>query len=328
MNRCRRSLIGLGLGVFADMARTQAQTGSGGLRRVGVLAPSTRDKEEVTLKPFFDEMRKLGWTEGRNITYDRAYADDQRELLPRRAAELVGRQPELIYAPPSPAAVAARQASRTVPIVFATGTDPVGTGLVASLARPGGNVTGVISVIESLAPKLLELLGETVPSVKRVGYLGDPGDPRSAIDLAALLPVAAARGLTIVVGKASNPQEFEPSVAGLLAQKVGVILTGTAFTFNMRARLAELANQARVPVFGHRAQLADAGALLAYGASLDGQLRRSAHMVDKVLKGAKPADIPIEQPTLFELVINLKTARQLGIRIPDSVLLRADRVVE
>ena len=157
MNRCRRSLTGLGLGVFVGMARTQAQTAAGGLRRVGVLAPSTRGKEEVTLKPFFDEMRTLGWIEGRNIAYGRAYADDQQELLLRRATELVARRPELIYAPPSPAAVAARQATQTVPIVFATGTDPVGTGLVASLARPGANVTGVISVIDLLAPKLLEL---------------------------------------------------------------------------------------------------------------------------------------------------------------------------
>ncbi len=328
MNPRRLVVLALGASLSGHSALLRAQTPAASLRRVGVLAPSTHAKEAVTLKPFFDQMRELGWIEAQTIAYDRAYADDQTDRLPRLAAELVARKPELIYAPPSAAAVAARQATLTIPIVFATDTDPVGSGLVSSLARPGGNVTGVVRVIDSLAPKLIELLSEIQPRAKRIGYLGDANDPRSKIDRAALLPVAAARGLTIIVGEASQPAQLAAAVNGLIAQRVEVIVTGAVGTFNMRESLIALASAHRVPVVGHRAQFADAGALFAYGASLADQLRRSAYLVDKILKGAKPADIPVEQPTLFELVINLKTAKALGVTVPRSVLLRADEVIQ
>ena len=328
MNPRRQLVLALGAALSGHSALLRAQTPAAGLRRVGVLAPSTHAKEAVTLKPFFDQMRELGWIEGQTIAYDRAYADDQTNRLPKLAAELVARKPELIYAPPAPSAVAAKQATQTIPIVFGTGTDPVGSGLVSSLARPGGNVTGVISVIDSLSPKLIELLSEVLPRAKRIGYLGDPNDPRSKIDRSALVSMAAARGLTIIAGEASQPMQLEAAVNGLIAQRVDAIVTGTAITFNMRQSLIALASAHRVPVIGHRAQLADAGALFAYGASLADQLRRSAYLVDKILKGAKPADIPVEQPTLFELVINLKTARALGITIPKALLLRADEVIQ
>ena len=171
---------------------------------------------------------------------------------------------------------------RTIPIIFAAVGDPAGTGLVVSFARPGGNVTGVVSVVDSLAPKRVELLREILPGVKRLGVLSDPTDP----------------------------------------------LSGTTITTNFRENLIELANRRRVPVVGHASYMAEAGALFSYGASRADQLRRSAHLVDKILKGAKPADIPVEQPTRFELVINLKTARALGLTIPQSLLLRADEVIQ
>jgi putative ABC transport system substrate-binding protein len=167
---------------------------------------------------------------------------------------------------------------------------------------------------------------QIVPAARRIGMLNDPADPRSGVDRAALLPVAAARGLTLIQGDVST--EFDAAVARLLAQKVDAILTGTAFVFNMRTRLLELAGRAGVPVAGHRSELADVGALFAYGASLAAQLRRSAHLVDKILRGAAPAEIPVEQPNVFELVINLKTARALGLAVPRSLLLRADRLIE
>ena len=290
--------------------------------------PSTRAKEDVTLKPFFDEMRALGWIEGQTVAYDRVYANDQQQDLPRLAAEIVARKPELIYAPPAPSAVAAKQATRTIPIVFAALGDPVGTGLVASLARPGGNVTGVVSVIDSLAPKRVELLREILPGAKRLGVPSDPTDTRSTIDLAALAPVATALGLTVVVAEASNPVEFDAAVAKLIGQGVDAVLSGTTISTNLRERLIELANRRRVPVVGHASYMAEAGALFSYGASRADQLRRSAQLVDKILKGAKPADIPVEQPTKFELVINLKAAKALGITVPRSVLLRADEVIQ
>jgi putative ABC transport system substrate-binding protein len=328
MNRRRILRIAIGIGMSARASLLWAQNAAAGMLHVGVLAPSTRAKEEVTLKPFFDEMHRLGWIEGQTIAYDRAYADDRQQDLPKLAAELVARRPTLIYAPPQPAAVSARQATRTIPIVFATGTDPVGIGLVSSLAHPGGNVTGVISVVDSLAPKHIELLREILPGAKRLGLLGDPTDPRTKVDRAVLAPVAAALGLMTFVAEASSPADFDAAVAKLIGQGVDVIVTSSTTPFNLRDRLIELTNRRRVPVVGHRAQMVEAGALFAYSAPLADQFRRSAQLVDKVLKGAKPADIPVEQPIKFELVVNLKAARILGITIPASVLLRADEVIQ
>jgi putative ABC transport system substrate-binding protein len=328
VNRRRLLRVAIGVGMSACGLPLWAQAPSVNMRRVGVLAPSTQAKEEVTLKPFFDEMRQLGWVEGQNIVYDRAYADDRHQDLPRLAAELVARNPELIYAPPQPAAVAARRATRTIPIVFATGTDPVGAGLVSSLAHPGGNATGVVNVVDSLAPKRVELLRQILPGAKRIGLLGDPTDPRLAHERGVLVPVASALGLTIVVGEASNPVEFDAAVAKLIGQGVDVIFATTSITLNLRGRLIDLANRKRVPVVGGLAALAESGALFTYGASLADQFRRSAQLADKVLKGAQPADIPVEQPTKFELVINLKTAKALGLTISQSLLVRADEVIQ
>jgi putative ABC transport system substrate-binding protein len=328
MNRRHALRFAIGAGMAARAAPLWAQNAGASLRRVGVLAPSTREKEEATLKPFFDQMRELGWIEGQTIAYDRAYADNQQRDVARLAAELVARKPELIYAPPMPAALAAKRATSTIPIVFGTGTDPVGAGLVASLARPGGNVTGVVSIIESLAPKRIELLHEMLPAAKRIGFLGDPSDVRFNIERAALAPAAQTLGLTIVVGGASNPVEFDAAVDMLIGQGVEAIYGTGSLVTNLRGRLVELANRKRLPVVGGVTPMAEAGALFSYGASLPDQFRRSAQLVDKILKGAKPADIPVEQPTRFELIINLKTAKALGITVPRFVLLRADRVIE
>lgn len=328
MNQRRLFVLALGAGLASQAALLRAQTSVGSMRRVGVLGPSTRAKEDITLKPFFDEMRQLGWIEGQNVAYDRAYADDRQEILPRLAAELVARKPEVIFAPAPVASVAAKRASDSIPIVFTGVTDPVAAGLVVSLARPGGNATGVSSIADSLAPKRLELLREVLPGLKRIGLLGDPADPGAKADQAALAPLVGALGLTMIVAGASNLTDFDAAVASLIEQRAQAIITGATIAFNLRERLVELANRARVPVVGHRAQLADAGALLTYSASLSDQLRRSTQMVHKVLKGASPADIPVEQPSLLEMVLNLKAAKMLGITIPQSVRFRADRVIE
>jgi putative ABC transport system substrate-binding protein len=328
MNRRHTLRFAISAAMAARAPPLCAQNAGAGLRRVGVLAPSTRAKEEITLKPFFDQMRELGWIEGQTIAYDRVYADDQHQDLPRLAAELVARNPDVIYAPPYTAAVAARQATRAIPIVFVAGSDPVGSGLVASLARPGGNATGLTSVVDSLAPKRIQLLREILPGAKRIGLLGDPTEPNFASDRNALAPVALALGLTIVMAEASNPLELDAAVSKLLGQNVDAIYANSSIALNLRTRLIELANHRHVPVVGVRASMVEAGALFAYSVSLPDQLRRSAQLVDKILKGAKPADIPVEQPTRFELVINLKAAKSLGITIPRSVLLRADEVIQ
>lgn len=299
-----------------------------GVRRIGVLAPSTAARETVTLKPFFDQMAQLGWVEGGAVSYERSFANDQYHALPQLARDLVSRQPELIFAPPAPAAVAAKAATGTIPIVFATGTDPVGTGLVASLARPGGNVTGLCSVIDSLAPKALELLLQIMPGVRRIGLLGDRDDARLQQDREALAPLLAAHAMQLVVGEATHPKAFDEAVAMLLHERVEVIMTNSSLSFNMRDRLIERLRGRRVAVIGHRSEMVDAGGLFSYGAVLTDQIRRAALVVDKILRGARPADIPVEQPTLFEFAVNRRTAKALGITLSQQVLLRADRVVE
>ena len=324
MNSRRHLLLALGAALGGHATLLRAQTPAANLRRVGVLVPSTRAREEVTLKPFFDQMRELGWIEGQTIAYDRSYADDQHESLPRLAAELVARRPELIYAPPAPSALAAKQATQTIPIVFGAVPDPVGIGLVTSLARPGGNVTGISNISASLGPKRVQLLREILPGVKRLGLLGDPTDPNTKIESQAIGPAAAALGLTTIVAEATHTGDFDAAFAQLVAERADVIyLLESALTFNMRAQLIELANQKRMPAINM-----GVGSLFSYSAPLADRLRRSAYLVDKILKGAKPAEIPVEQPTRFELIINLKAAKALGITIPKSVLLRADKVIQ
>jgi putative ABC transport system substrate-binding protein len=269
-------------------------------------------------------MRQLGWIEGQNITFDRVYADDRMEDLSQRAAELVARRPDLIYAPPQPAALAARRATASIPIIFAAATDPVGAGLVASLARPGGNATG-IGRFDSLAPKSLQLLREMLPRLRRVGLVGASGDPRFALDRDALKQLLGA-GLQAI--PAQSPAEVEAELQTLVKSGVEAIFTTSSLLFNRRERVIELTLPQRVPVVGHRGEMAEAGALLSYSPSLAGQIRASAQFVDKVLRGANPAELPVQQPTTVELVVNVRTAGALGIAVPRTVLLRAERVIE
>lgn len=329
MNQRRRFVLALGASVSGHTALLRAQTSSNSLRRVGVITSATRAKTVIIQKPFYDQMRQLGWVEGKNIAYDWVEADDQLARLPRLADELVARAVEVIYAASGVSAMAAREATKTIPIVFATVADPVALGLVASLGRPGGNTTGIASMGSSLAPKRVQLLREMLPGVKRLGLLGDPNDPTTTLDQAALAPVVASLGLTLLVAQASNAAEFDAAIAMLIADRADAIISGGSnIAYFYHPRLIELAHRSRVPVIAYRPIVAEAGALFAYGASLADQFRRSALVVDKILKGAKPADIPVEQATLIELVVNLRTAKALGITVPRSILLRADRVIE
>ena len=324
-NPRRRFLVG-GLALIVSTASAQPMTA---LRRVGVFMPAPRGQDEALTEPFYDEMRKLGWNEGSTISYDRVFGDDRMETMPARAAELVARRPEIIVGIGPTASSAVKQATSTIPIVFAVVVDPVAAGLVASMARPGGNVTGVVqSLAESLAPKRVELLREIVPGLKRLGVLGNTLDPGSVADQAALAPVAGVIGFSMVVADATNPTQFDASVKSLIEQRVQAIIVANGIAVSRRAQMIELANNARIPVVGFNAPMADAGALFSFGPSITDQIRRSAHLVDKVLRGAKPADVPVEAATLLELVVNQKSARALGITIPRSLLLQADRIIE
>jgi putative tryptophan/tyrosine transport system substrate-binding protein len=321
----RAALTGIGLGVF--FIATSAWSQSSAVKRVGILAPSTRVKEEIILAPFFAEMRRLGWVEGQNIAYDWALGADQEQALPGLAASLVARKPDLIYTPPASAAVAARGATSSIPIVFATGTDPVGTGLAQSIRRPGGNATGVMSVAESLAPKIAQMLREAKPDLNVIGYLGNPEDPRWKIDGDALAQLPGSMGLSLVRAPVAGPGQMDLAVGTLVRQGAQAMITGSSVTFNLRDQLVQLTRRYRIPVGAHRSEMADAGALLSYGAFLQDQIRLSGRLVDRVLRGELPGDIPIEQPNKFELIVNSKVARDLGLTIPSSLLLRADRVI-
>ena len=275
MKRRRRIVLAMGAALAGHAALLRAQPSTVGICRVGVLVPSTRAKEEIILKPFFEEMQKLGWLEGQNIAYDRVYADDQQQTLPRLAAELLARKPDLIYAPPPPAAVAAKQATQTIPIVFGAVANPVALGLVMDLARPGGNVTGVSSSFELLGLKRAELFLQILPRAKRFGLLSEPGR-MSKDEAAAFAAGLAALGLSLIVAEATNPAELEAAVARLADQRVDGIFAQSSIAVNLRTRVIELAHARRLPVVGAFAQMADAGALFSYGSSRDAQLRRSA----------------------------------------------------
>jgi putative ABC transport system substrate-binding protein len=328
MNRRRLLAWMPAAGLALGVGRAIGQTPGREMRRVGVLAPSTAAKEEVILKPFFDEMRKLGWVEGRNIRFDRAYADDRPEVMQQQAGALVLRTPEVVYAPPMVAATAVKQVTATIPIVFATGIDPVGTGLVDSLAQPGGNVTGISSIADSLAPKRVELWRQIRPNASRFGVIGDPDDANTRSDRAALAALSDSLGLEIVFAPVTGLSDLDAAIGLLAERKVDVVLSQSSLLFNLRERLLEQTRRRRLPVIGPRAELAADGSVLSYGSSLAEQIRRSAHLVDKVLKGAKPGEIPMEQPSTFELVVNLQAARALGITIPKAVLLQAEQVIE
>lgn len=327
--RDRRRFVVAATVILADGVSTRALSQTIAARRVGVLAPSTSSTEGLVLEPFFDQMGELGWEEGKSIVYDRVFADDQQQRLARLAVELVSRKPEVIYAPPTPAAIAAKMATDTIPVVFGALWDPVGSGLVSSLRRPSGNVTGVSVFSESLGPKRLQLLREILPHVKRFGWLGDSTDPTTRSDRQSMEPLAVSEGITIVEAQGANPVEAEAAIRNMIAQRVDVIYTGTSpLIYNLRSSLIEIASREHVPVIAYRSQLADAGALFSYGASLREQIRRSALYVDKILRGATPASLPVEQATVFELVVNQRAAKLLGITVPRSILLRADRVIE
>ena len=263
-------------------------------------------------------MIEYRWAEGR---FDR---------LPDLAAELVRLKVDIIVALATPAAAAAKNATETIPIVMIGVGDPAGIGLIASLARPGGNVTGLsFSVGPEIIGKGLELLKETVPKVRRVAILSNPANPAQPLAMREVNVAARSLGVQLQLLEARGPNEFDGAFAAMAKERVGALLVVADGLFILhRTRLADLAARSRLPaIYGYREHV-EAGGLMSYGSSLRDLWRRAATYVDKILKGAKPADLPVEQPTKFELVVNLKTAKALGLTIPQSVLVRADEVIQ
>ncbi len=292
--------------------------------RIGFLGTSSDAKIPAA---FQQGLRELGYIEGQNIFIEYRYAEGNYDRLPGLVAELLHLNLDLIVAPGTAAALAAKNASQTIPIVFATVSDPVASGLVASLARPGGNLTGPSQMAADLSGKRLELLKEVVPRLSRVAILRDRS-PESEVALKETQ--LAARGLKVGLRilDVQGPSDVESAFFVMKKERLGALIVISSPMFvNERIRITALATKQRLPAIYTLREYVDAGGLMSYGVSLPHLFRRAATYVDKILKGTKPADLPVEQPTKFEFVINLKAAKQIGLTIPPNVLARADRVI-
>jgi ABC-type uncharacterized transport system substrate-binding protein len=327
MDRRRFLLTSLAGAVAAPLAAYAQPTGK--VYRMGYLYSGSATSSPRAPEAFRAELRELGWVEGRNIVIDYRFAEGRFDRLPDLAAELVRLKVDVIVAWPTPPAVAAKNATGKIPIVMIGVGYPVELGLIASLARPGRNVTGVSFNADMEIGKGLELLTETVSKVRRVAILSNPANPGHARAVSIVKAAARSLGVSLQILEAREPNQFEGAFAAMATDRVEALLVVTDSLFILhRARLANLAAKNRLPsMFGVR-EFVDGGGLMSYGVSVPDLMRRGAAFVNKILKGATPADLPIEQPTKFELVINLKTARALDLTIPQSVLARADQVIE
>jgi putative ABC transport system substrate-binding protein len=292
--------------------------------------PGTPQSPSPRFEAFFAGLRELGYVHGKTITIDYLVAEGRSEKFPELAAECVRLKADIIVVSTTPAAHAAKNATRTIPIVMVALGDPVGTGLVESLARPGGNVTGMSQMTSGLAAKRLEVLKETVPRISRVLVLSYLVDPIAPLQVTALKEAASTLGVTLIIRDIRTaddlPAAFE---AGAREHAEGLLTTAESIFRLQRGRVTELAARHRLPaVYPYSAFAKDSGGLMAYDANDSDLHRRAAIYVDKILKGAKPSDLAIQQPTKFDLVINLKTAKALGLTIPQSILARADQVIE
>ena len=316
--------------LFALCASAHAQQ-PGKIFHIGFLDQSTASGSAVLVDAFRQELNKLGWIEGKNITIEYRFAEQKNERLPDLAADLVRLKVDLIVVAATPAALAAKSATTTIPIVMTTVADPVSAGLVASLARPGGNVTGISSLSVELNSKRLEVLKDAVPKLARVGFLR--GRPVAGIatdlQLKEIRPAAQALKLKLEeIDTQPDAKGLESAFQTAKQKQVGGIMTmSTRSFFAERKRIVELAVKYRFPAIYFQKEFVDEGGLMSYGADFDDLYRRAAVYVDKILKGAKPADLPVQQATKFEFIINLKAAKQIGLTIPPNVLARADRVI-
>jgi putative ABC transport system substrate-binding protein len=323
----RRNFITLLGGAVAWPVVTGAQQ-TGKVYRVGFLWDNPAVWPHA-LEAFHRGLRDLGWTEGQNIAVEYRWAEGRFDRLPALAEELVGLKVDVIVAPTSIYAGAAKRATSTIPIVFASHADPIGSGHVANLARPGGNITGLTVMLSETTAKSLELLREVVPGLSRVAVIWDPATPSHRPGLNAVEAMGGALGFRLQAIAVPSVIEFDSAFSAMVQDRAeGVVVLSTPLFMGGATRLAELAIKHRLPtMFGPREHV-EAGGLMSYGPDRADLYRRAASYVDKILRGAKPADLPVQQPTKFEFVINLKTAKTLGIDVPPTLLARTTEVIE
>jgi ABC-type uncharacterized transport system substrate-binding protein len=328
MKKAAARLILVAVILLVGAVVTDAQQ-TGKMFRIGYLDGSTASGSAVLVDAFRQELSKLGWTEGKNITTEYRFAEQKQERLPQLAAELVRIKVDLILVASTPPALAAKRATTTIPIVLANVGDPVASGLVASLARPGGNVTGLASLSPELITKRLEILKDAVPKLARVGLLREPVSSASP-QMKELRPAASALKVKLdEIETQVDAKGLESAFQTAKQKRVdGIMTMSTRPFFAERKRIVELAVKYRLPAIYPQKEYVNEGGLMSYGVDFDDLYRKAAHYVDKILKGAKPADLPVQQATKFEFIINLKAANQIGLTIPVRVLERVNKVIK
>lgn len=325
----RLATIAAALVLFFAPLLVEAQQ-PGKAYRIGVLTNKASDPAEARLwQAFRSGLRERGWIEGRNVLIEFREAEGNFARLPELATDLVRSKVDVIVARSSQFVQPAKEKTSSIPIVFVVHADPVGTGHVTSLAKPGGNITGLANLMTDLGPKELELLSAALPSAKRIAVLWNPGTPSHPPTLKAVEEAGRKLGVQLHPVSARAPGELESAFATMAREGVqAVLILGNPIIFAERQRLAELAIKHRLSTMSEMREVAEVGGLMSYGADFPDLYRRGAIYVDRILRGTRPADLPVEQATRFELVVNLKTAKVLGLTIPPSVLARADRIVE
>jgi len=320
----RMFLAGTGAVLLAARFAAEAQQ-AGKVWRIGFISVTdVKGDEEI-----FQRLRELGYLEGRNLVTERRYSEGQAERFPEFAAELVRLKVDIIIVITTPAALAVKSATKTIPIVFPTAIDPVGAGVIASLARPGSNITGLTTQSPDLVAKRLQLLKEAVPHLSRVAVLWNAANPANARPWREAQDAARALGVKLLSQGVRGSTDFERVFAGMARERPdGLLFIVDGLTIQHGEQVVDFVTQKRIPSMFEGGVQAAAGGLMSYGANRADLLRRGAVLVDKILKGAKPGNLPFEQPTKFELVINLKTAKALGLTIPPSLLARADEIIQ
>ena len=328
MNSRRKLIVALGASALAAPFRIYAQPIKKSVV-VGILGVQDQPSGEPLLSAFKQGLQEFGYVEGKNLTLQLRFADGKLERVPGLATELVTLKVDIIVSFGTVTTIALQKATSTIPIVMASTFDPVGNGLVKTLARPGGNITGLSSLGGEIGGKHLEMLHSVVPKLSRVAVLLNPGNPANLLLLKGIQSAALKTSAMILPLEARTAPEIENAFFAMTQGKAGAVIVARDGLFIGQARqISELTLKNRLPSISEQAEHAEAGGLMSYGVNQREQFRRAATYVDKILKGAKPADLPVEQPAKFELVINLKTAKALGLTIPQSLLLRADEVIQ
>jgi putative ABC transport system substrate-binding protein len=325
----RRTFLGtLASGLLAAPLAAGAQQ-AGKVYRIGFLGNSTEALEANLVGPFREGLRERGYVEGRDLTIEYRWAEGAYERFPALIAELIALNVDIIVTAGTPAALAVKRMTTTIPLVMAAVGDPIGTGLVKSLARPGGNLTGSVAIAPDLEGKRLELLTQIVPKLSSVAFLGNPANPLHVTSEKQASAAAKALHLKVVFFPVRAEGEFDHAFQAIVGQRSGaLVMLADRLFLHHRARIVEFTARHQLPAVYAYSELVQVGGLMSFGPSYPEMHRRAAYYVDRILKGAKPGDLPLEQPTKFELVINLKTAKALGLTIPPSLLQRADQVIE